>query len=285
MTRRAPPHPYVSLVNRMRGPNRFLRRLASLRVFGAGLLLAGAAVAHNVSAGEAAPPRWSASEQMIVVVTPDWSADHGVLRMFERIDGAWRATGESSEVTVGRAGVGWGLGLHPPQADGPEKAEGDGRAPAGVFAIGDAFGYAEQDLPHIAYRPMQATHYCIDVADSPLYNRIVDTREVGDAAVEGSTEPMRRDIHVDGDQRYKLGFVIEHNPANVAAGGSCIFAHLWSAPDVPTAGCTAMTEAAMRGLLDWLDPKRSPVFVLLPQAEYTRLQHAWHLPALAGDAP
>ena len=125
---------------------------------------------------------------------------------------------------------------------------------------------------------MTASDYCIDVPASPLYNRIVDAREVGADAVAGSTEPMRRDIHRDGDQRYRLGFVIHHNEDAEPGAGSCIFAHLWKAPEVPTAGCTAMTEGRMRELLRWLDPQLRPVFVLLPDAEYARLREAWGLP-------
>jgi L,D-peptidoglycan transpeptidase YkuD (ErfK/YbiS/YcfS/YnhG family) len=126
---------------------------------------------------------------------------------------------------------------------------------------------------------MEAADWCIDVPASPLYNRIVDAREVGDAAVAGSTEPMRRDLHAAGDQRYRLGFVIEHNAAARPGAGSCIFAHLWKAPGEATAGCTAMEEPAMQDLLAWLDPRRQPVFVLLPLAEYQRLWSHWRLPA------
>jgi hypothetical protein len=36
----------------------------------------------------------------------------------------------------------------------------------------------------------------------------------------------------------------------------------------------------MAALLAWLRPDANPVFVLLPDAEYARLQAAWHLPAL-----
>ena len=91
---------------------------------------------------------------------------------------------------------------------------------------------------------------------------------------------MRRDLHVDGDQRYRLGFVIEHNPRATPQGGSCIFAHLWQSSTDPTTGCTAMPPAVMQTLLAWLRPQQHPVFVLLPQAEYRRVQTAWQLPAL-----
>ena len=100
--------------------------------------------------------------------------------------------------------------------------------------------------------------------------------------LDQSSEPMRRDIHADGDNRYREGFVIEHN-ANGAArqGGSCIFAHLWKAPGETTAGCTAMAPASMEALLAWLDDTRKPVFVLLPMAQYTALKARWALPGIA----
>jgi hypothetical protein len=42
-----------------------------------------------------------------------------------------------------------------------------------------------------------------------------------------------------------------------------------------------MAPASMETLLRWLDADRRPVFVLLPAAEYQRLQAGWKLPALA----
>lgn len=239
--------------------------------------------ARNVDHGPWPNP---ATRQLVVVLTPNWDAPQGRLARFERdAGGAWRPVGSSFPVMVGRSGSAWGLGVHAPQPDGPQKAEGDGRAPAGVFAIGTAFGYGASAATRLTYAPMQREHWCIDVPGSPDYNRIVDTREVGTKAIEGSTEPMRRDLHKDGDARYRLGFVIEHNAAGVDRAGSCIFAHLWQAPGVPTAGCTAMADADMSTLLGWLDPAATPRFVLLPVQAYARLQAAWDLPAPSGGNP
>ena len=73
--------------------------------------------------------------------------------------------------------------------------------------------------------------------------------------------------------------MIAHNPQAIPGRGSCIFAHLWQAPGVATAGCTAMAEPAMQALLQWLQPQAKPVFVLLPQAQWRRLAADWQLPA------
>lgn len=239
------------------------------------------AVSHPLHAAdkpvEQADAPWRDARQLVLVTTPGWDAGTGSMETFTRTAQGWQPAAGPKPVAIGRAGAAWGLGLHPPQG-GLAKKEGDGRSPAGVFRIGDAFGYAGSASTDMRYLAMGDADYCIDVNASPLYNRIVDARVVGTDAVAGSTEPMRRDIHADGDQRYKLGFVIEHNPANVSGAGSCIFAHLWKAPDEPTAGCTAMKEPAMVELFAWLQPGQRPVFVLLPQREYARLKDAWRLP-------
>lgn len=253
---------------------RFHRVFALTALTLAALLLAACA---STRAPDPAP--LADAGQVVVVTSPGWDSAQAHLQRFEReADGSWRSVGAAVPVMLGRSGSAWGLGLHPGQASGPQKREGDGRAPAGVFAIGEAFGYAPEGVGALPYAPMQASHYCIDVSGSPLYNRIVDAREVGADAVAGSTERMRLDLHNDGDARYRQGFVIAHNAAGVPDQGSCIFAHLLRRPDETTAGCTAMDDAAMDTLLRWLDPARTPRFVLLPDAEYTRLQSSWQLP-------
>lgn len=220
---------------------------------------------------------WSDARQLVLVTVPGWDSSTGTLQSFNRMAGKWRPASAPAPVTVGRSGSAWGLGLHGGQTGQP-KREGDGRSPAGAFRIGDAFGYDPSVTTGLSYLPMKASHYCIDVSDSPLYNQIVDTDDVGETAARGSTEPMRLDIHGKGDQRYHAGFIIEHNASGQPMGGSCIFAHEWKSPADATSGCTAMARDTMASLLAWLDADSRPVFVLLPEAEYDRLQAEWNLP-------
>ena len=242
------------------------------------LLLALFASACSRHAPKEASATAADARQLVVVTTAAWEATSGTLRRYARNGDAWMEVGAPVPVVIGRTGSAWGIGLHPAQSTGPIKREGDGRAPAGVFRIGQAFGYGKSAPTNLAYTPMLATHYCMDVPASPLYNSIVDARVVGTAAVAGSTEPMRLDIHNNGDQRYKTGFVIEHNAQAVPGAGSCIFAHVWKHPSQTTAGCTVMDEPVMRDLLAWLRADANPVFVLLPEAEYRRLHTEWRLP-------
>lgn len=190
------------------------------------MLIASLAAPHAAAAEDTAALH--DARQMVLVVTPDWNADHGELHRFARDKDGWHPVGESRPVTIGKTGAGWGIGL--------------------------------------------------------MYNRIVRASDVGKAAVKGASEHMRLDLVNDGDQRYRMGFVIEHNPAQKPMAGSCIFAHLWKRADAPTVGCTAMTAATMQSLLVWLKPDDHPVFVLLPREAYERLQPSWQLPKLDDQA-
>jgi L,D-peptidoglycan transpeptidase YkuD (ErfK/YbiS/YcfS/YnhG family) len=251
-----------------------IRRTASLLL----PLLLATACAHRAPASTEAA-QWAKAGQLVLVTTANWDAPTGTLRYYERAGGGWRQVGSPVDVTVGRTGTAWGIGLHAPRSDGPVKREGDGKAPAGVFAIGSAFGYAASARTGLDYKGMGSNDWCIDVPESAYYNRIIDRSLVKAPHLDKSSEPMRRDLHVDGDQRYREGFVIEHNADGaVAHGGSCIFAHLWKAPGEATAGCTAMAPTSMAPLLAWLDVRKRPVFVELPQAQYAQLRAAWNLP-------
>ena len=234
----------------------------------------------NAASGHAPESRnWERSRQLVLVLSADWNADHGTLHRYERAGDAWRAVSEAQPVMIGKSGSAWGLGLHAAGQRGPRKREGDGRSPAGIFAIGEAFGYAPSTTTALPYAPMLGSSYCVDVSGSPFYNRIVDAQVVGADAVAQATEPMRRDLHADGDQRYRLGFVIEHNTQARPMGGSCIFAHLWKSPSDATTGCTAMAADTMDALLRWLRPDAQPILVLMPMEEYSRLHARWGLPS------
>ena len=186
--------------------------------------------------------------------------------------------GEDVPVAVGRSGLGWGVGLvDTGPAAGPRKREGDGKAPAGVFALGTAFGFApraEASWLRLPYTPLTDAVECVDDTASRRYNLIV-ARGAGGDVDWNSSEKMRS---IEG---YRWGLVVRHNAAPPVAGrGSCIFLHVWAAPGKGTAGCTAMEESSLKELLGWLERRKRPLLVQLPEAEYARLRAAWRLPAL-----
>lgn len=219
------------------------------------------------------------SRQMLLVTTGDWNSVRGSLRRFERPDAsaAWREIAGPVPVVVGRNGLGWGNGLNPPtDRPGPVKAEGDGRSPAGIFRLSSAFGLEpanEVQGLKLPYQPLGAMIECVDDVKSAHYNSIVDRGQIGQPDWT-SSEKMR----AVGEQ-YRLGVVVDHNVApRLAAGGSCIFLHIWQDAQTGTSGCTAMASAQMDGLIAWLDPSAHPVLVQLPEIECRQLQQAWQLP-------
>lgn len=250
---------------------------AFTRLFATLLLLCGLALPGL--AGPAIPPECL---QLVVVTSSDWDATTARMQLFER-DSAhapWRKVkgegGGATPVNLGRTGMAWGrsalMAEAPPRAGWKRKKEGDGRSPAGLFPILRAFGhptppagYGKDNLPFLVVDE----HQCVDDVQSPYYNRILRPSEA-ERADWSSSETMRIDL-------YQLGLEIGHNCApSQAGGGSCIFFHLQGGPQQPTAGCTAMTRAALTQLLLWLKQDKTPLLLQLPAPVYRGLhQPSW----------
>lgn len=220
----------------------------------------------------------SETRQLLIAVVPGWDDVHAELKRFERTDTGWKQIGEAWPAVIGVSGAAWGRGLHgagaPAGQDGPVKKEGDGKSPAGVFALGASFGYdkAPPRGAHLPYTQVDKDWLCIDDGTSAHYNEVLDTS--GLKKDWGSFEEMRRK-----DELYRRVIVVAHNPEPSPGAGSCIFLHLWHGPDGGgTAGCTAMAPDPMESLLAWLDPAARPVYVLLPADRADALRTAWALP-------
>ncbi len=248
-------------------------------------LLALCACAGKRPESPAAPPlaaRLAGSGQLVLVLAKDLSATTGELRAYDRVDGAWKlADGPLSGplfVNLGRKGLAWGAGLHGENPAGaPVKREGDGKAPVGLFAIGEGFAYdpAEVGAAKVPLLKADADLLCVDDVKSAHYNAIVRASQV--AKDWDSVEDMRRK-----DEAYRYGALVRHNmdPA-MPGGGSCIFLHVWLGRGVGSSGCTNMAPEHMLALLRWLDAGRKPVMALLPEGEYQRLKVAWGLPEIS----
>jgi D-alanyl-D-alanine dipeptidase len=240
--------------------------------------------AHVASAPTPEHAIGASTRQLIVVVTSDWDAVNGTLYRFQRAAGRpWQSVGQPYAIVVGKTGIGWGVGVADWRTEAtagePVKREGDGRAPAGIFRLGTAFGFAPADslsalrLPYLA---LTGSTECVDDTRSSHYNTLVD-RGAFAAPDWSSAEHMR------GIKEYQLGIVVEHNADPPVPGrGSCIFVHIWDGPDVGTAGCTAMPSGNLTELVGWLDPADEPLLVQLPQSEYRRHEELWALPAVPG---
>ncbi|WP_345986098.1 hypothetical protein WCX49_03005 [Sulfurimonas sp. HSL-1656] len=207
-----------------------------------------------------------AHDQLLLVVADDMNRSTALLQRYERTPGGWETVGERVPVNVGRNGLGWGIGildLPHPDTD-PVKHEGDGRAPAGVFALGPVFGYAAVEATQMPYRQATPDLVCVDDSLSTAYNRIVPVRP---EVTFRSFEWMHRE-----DSLYRIGVVVGHNGKAEAGQGSCIFLHIEKAPGAGTAGCTSMAQGPLAAIIRWLDPDKSPLLVQIPRQRLPEVQ-------------
>lgn len=204
------------------------------------------------------------SKQLIVVTSKNWSTPTGMLQRYEKAK-HWHKVGKPVAIKLGRNGLGWGRGLHSiPIHAKYIKKEGDGKAPAGIFTLKQAFGYQTFVIKY-PYKIYNSTDHCVDDVHSKFYNKIVDSRTLkGDYK---SFEHMKfpKDY-------YKYGIVVNHNHIDekgaIKGAGSCIFIHI---KNIPTAGCTVMRESEIKEILRWLDPKKNPLLVQGTEKVVSRL--------------
>src|SRR6056297_3097663 len=157
--------------------------------------------------------------QMIVVTTADWEATTGRLCTLERVGARWVAVGKPIRVTVGRKGLGWGLGLHTAERPGPIKREGDKRAPAGLFRLESGFGVKALNLPKFDYRQTTENDFWVDDPGSEKYNQWVVSADKDSGRDWRSAEILHRP-----DGIYDYVIVVGHNRDPIIPGrGSAIF--------------------------------------------------------------
>jgi len=204
----------------------------------------------------------AAHRQILFVVVPRWTASSGTLHRFDLGHGlSWKAVGEPIAVRVGARGLGRGRGLHDAMQGalptGPAKREGDHRSPAGVFALGTAFGTTRPPdrASRWPWRAVDRSDRFVDDPRSPHYNTWQRLPPSGRAA-------WRSAEHLS---LYRLAIVIRHNVAPITRGaGSAVFLHSTASLKQPSVGCTVMMERDLAEILRWLRPEARPLLVQLP---------------------
>ena len=221
------------------------------------------------------------ADQLVLVVAPEWNSNSGVMYLFERGRDSWTQVNIPWRVSLADSGLAWGIGLHTNPFGERQKVEGDRRSPAGVFELGDFFGY--DSIPpagiRFPYRRATTMLHCVDDTGSVFYNSLIGENEV----VRDSTGrlPWRSSEVMRSDSAdYEYGIVVRHNPRGIPGKGSCIFLHLSRFDSSATSGCTAMNELNLLFLMEWLDPGKHPLLVQLPSAAFRKYLIDWNLPLL-----
>lgn len=231
----------------------------------------------NSSKGASLSDPLRKSRQIMVVQAKTWDSFEAVMSLHEKKDGEWKTVKQDIPIALGKKGLGWGrsfdIDYEALDKTAPVKKEGDGKSPAGIFAVQEAFGFSEKPsyikLPYIKLTDLIE---CVDDAESQYYNRIIDSSTILFSDWKTSEKMSAIDA-------YKTGFVIEHNTRPVVNGcGSCIFLHIREAPDKGTSGCTAMAEDDLLFLLQWLDPANNPLLLQFTEDIYGRIMEGSGLP-------
>jgi len=217
------------------------------------------------------------STQCVVGISEGWDNSHVTLTYYEKKDGKWQQAGDAWKGRLGAKGLVLGRGLHPNPAGAVLKKEGDDRSPAGVFDLGGVWGSHKsvKKHPKTFYHQVTTRDLWVEDPKSKSYNQFLTLDH------EPKTEWEKKAQMVQDDYPHSLKMFIGHNafPKVVADGGSSIFFHIWRREGAAaSAGCTTMPENKLRELIAAVDPGRSPLYVLLPRAEYEKLKPTWKLP-------
>jgi L,D-peptidoglycan transpeptidase YkuD (ErfK/YbiS/YcfS/YnhG family) len=217
------------------------------------------------------------STQCLVGVSESWDSSDVSLRLYERKGKIWVPVSEIWQGRLGKNGLAWGKGLHPTPPAVAAKCEGDNRSPAGVFGIGGAWGSEAQieKKPALPYHQVTSRDLWVEDSASPQYNCNVILDH------EPATPWERKQQMKQNDPAQALKLFIAHNapPQVIPNAGSSIFFHIWrDGGSRATAGCTTMKKSKLQWLIAQIDPKKQPLYVLLPKAEYATFKANWRLP-------
>lgn len=223
----------------------------------------------------------AATRQLIVALAPHWDDSSASLQRWEKTGETWNPVGTPIPTRLGKSGLAWGRGLHPTGLPGPQKKESDNRAPAGVFTLGGAYGYAPSASiprkPSLSYHQVTPSDLWVEDTTSPDYNRHLRLP----TGTLPRTDWEKAQQMKQNDPAHSLKLFIAHNAAEqtLAGAGSAIFFHIWRQDGAkPSSGCTVMPETDLKTLIAWVDPARNPLYVLLPREVYENYKAAWNLP-------
>lgn len=161
--------------------------------------------------------------------------------------GYWHAAGPYTAY-VGELGIG-------------HASEGSARTPAGVFTLTRAFGNQPNNGTTLPYFQAGPSDWWDGESGTPAYN----TRVRQATSPGGASE----NLYTVGAV-YAHAVVIDYNRFPVVAGaGSAFFLHVTNGR--PTAGCVAISAAALNTVMRWLTPASHPVISIGVGARATAL--------------
>jgi len=173
--------------------------------------------------------------RVIVVTERDGTGgkkNRALVRAYAGVDGVWTLR-FSTDGWLGKNGF------------RQVKREGDGATPTGVFTFSRVFGNADDPGALLPYTKISPNDVWVDDPASKFYNQwaSADAPDVDWSSAERLA---------DYGKQYKYVAAIDYNTSPIVPGkGSAIFLHV--ATGSPTAGCVAVSEAAMVFFLGFIE--------------------------------
>lgn len=232
-----------------------------------GLLGAGALVTFHLGKAQAieqrCPVALKDARRLVLVTAESMDSRNGVLQTFERARpmSPWHEVSHAQPAMLGVEGVAWAQSYRSYARNGePLQVEGDNRSPAGIFPLGDTFGF-DHEGKALNISLESDRHICVDDLASPYYNQIVSRSVAG----PGTHAEEMRSIPT-----YRRGIVINLPTDRENRTGSCIFLHVWNDTSVGTGGCIGLPESSVEDLQEWGGDGQA-VIAIVPDAARERL--------------
>jgi L,D-peptidoglycan transpeptidase YkuD (ErfK/YbiS/YcfS/YnhG family) len=193
------------------------------------------------------------AQQVIVVDAPNAASSIATLSTFENDGAGWY---EVFAPMPARAGVsGW--------IAGPDRHEGDGATPEGIYAIGSTmYGTDANPGTLYPYHQLVCGDWWDEDSSSPDYNTFQHVSCGTQPSFAGDSEAL----WTEGNA-YPSMAVIDYNTPASGPIGSGIFLH--SDIGEATQGCVSLPYADLIQVLKWLNPARHPVIVMGPDSVVT----------------
>ena len=162
------------------------------------------------------------ADQLVVVVgTGGCNADVSYYKKDET--NGWQLAWKEAGI-VGRNGITW------------EKAEGDGKTPAGTYRFTLPFGLKEDPGSILPYHRIEQGDFWVDDPASVHYNKLVNTKDTTKDWKSAENLPASYPV-------YNYALALSYNEECVPGKGSAIFLHCFTAnPDSGSAGCIRLPE-------------------------------------------
>ena len=183
--------------------------------------------------------------QLITVEVAGYGVTAATVTAWQKVGACWSTALGPYVGAVGHNGI------------NPNKHEGDGTTPAGLFGFGSTM-YGNAPNPGVSYPYHQVV--CGDWWDedsaSPTYNQFVHVSCGANPAFNnGASEALWTEL-----APYPSFAVINYNPSDIPGLGSAIFLH--ASTGSATAGCVSIPIAGLDQVLDWMSPAQAPAIAI-----------------------